>query len=343
MIDYDEPFEALLENLRSPDDLLRAALIYRLSSPTPEDFAALQAAWEDIPVNRKRLLLSRLLEASEISFEADYSDVALFALSDEDEEVRAAAIECLWENEHQSVMHQLTRIMQQDEAAAVRAAAAQALGRFVLASELGDLSEGITRDAEQALLDLWFESGEPQEVRRRALESLAYSGRDEIPSLIEEAWADQDLKMQASAIFAMGRSADERWEEQVLHALYHTHPELRYEAARAAGELLLTTALPRLIDMLREADREVMENAIWSLGEIGGNAAKRALMDLADGENDDALLEIIEDALNTAALSTGEFATYLLTDPDAEDNILEEIDELMDLDELDLGDEPDID
>ena len=54
-----EPFEDLLENLIDPEQPLRASLIYRLSDPDPVEMLAFQAIWEEVPVERKRLLLTR--------------------------------------------------------------------------------------------------------------------------------------------------------------------------------------------------------------------------------------------------------------------------------------------
>jgi HEAT repeat protein len=347
MIEYDEPFESLLEGLRDPDTPLRAALIYRLSQPSEEEMTALAAIWADIPVARRQLLLTRLLELSEVSIEVDFGDVAIFALKDPDPGVRSRAIELMWEDERIPTMRRIIRILQTDESADVRATAAQALGRFVLAGELGEMSALAAQEAEDALQEIWFELAEPPEVRRRALESIAYSGRDEVSSMIEEALQHPEQSMLASAIFAMGRSADEVWEPYVLEALHHPEAELRFEAARAAGELFLITAVSHLVDMLEEADREIREAAVWALGEIGGDAAQRALMRLADDDSlDDAMLDAVEDALNTAALSTGEFATYIFTrgDPTSEAftrevSDLGDLSDVMDLDEDELSDE----
>lgn len=325
MFDYDEPFQNLIDNLRDVDEPLRSALVYRLSNPTAEDLADLQDAWQAVPAQRRQLLLSRMLDLSEVNFEVDFTAVALFALQDEDDAVRRVAVEALWEDHEPSTMRQLVRLLQQDPSAGVREAAALALGRFVLAGELDEFPRALADEVEAALLEIWQEPGEPLDVRRRALESVSYSGREEVPSLIEEALEHQELKMQASALFAMGRSSDERWENHVLSALYHPESELRFEAARAAGELFLSAAVRRLIEMLYEDDREIQQAAIWALGEIGGEQAKRALMDFADDEElDPDLMEAVEDAVNTAALSTGEFVTYVFEmdedDPEALDD-----------------------
>lgn len=320
MGDYDQPLGELLDELRDADTPLRAALVYRLSEPSPADLEAVQAAWGEVPVERRRLLVSRLVQASEMNFELDFVTFAEFALTDEDEEVRTAAVEALWTSDEIATMRRLVALLLGDASATVRAAAAQALGRFVLAGELDEVPSDAVVDAEAALIETWLELSEPTEVRRRALESIAYSGREEVTSFIEEALADVDTKMRASAVFAMGRSADEQWEHSVRDALNDVEPEIRFEAARAAGELVLVHAVPQLIELLGESDDEIRQASIWALGEIGGRAAQNALLQLAESETDEALLEYIEDALNMAALGEGDFATYLLESDDTADD-----------------------
>ncbi len=314
-LDFDASLAQLLEGLADENSPLRAALLYRLSEPLPEDMAALKERWPLIPVERRRLLLSRMAEASETNFDLDFTTVALFALDDEDEEVRCHAIDALWAAEDPAVPRRLVKMLQLDESAEVRAAAAEALGRFVLEGELGRLSPALTELVESALLEIWFDESDTFEVRRRALESIAYSSRDEVPSLIQEAADHYDLKMQASALFAMGRHCDKRWAPYIASALNHAEPEMRFEAARAAGELELADAVPRLIEMLHEEDREIKEAAIWALGEIGGPEAERALLALSEHDDlDDDLLEAIEDALNTAVLVSGRLGPLLFID-----------------------------
>lgn len=323
-----DSLETLLLELREESKPLRSALVYRLSDPSEDDLRTLRAGWEQIPAERRRLLMSRLAETSEASFEVDYTAVALHALSDEDAIVRTNAIAALWEDENAATMHRFVLLLQQDPSPDVRAAAAEALARFVLAGELGKLPEASARQTEDALLEAYISADEPLDVRRRALESLAYSGRTEVPDLIDQARRHDDPSVRTTAIFAMGRSADDRWAPQVIEALDDPEAEMRYEAARAAGELGLASTVTRLIQLAHGADREVKEVAIWSLGEIGGSQAQRALLQLADEEDDDDLLEAIEDAVNTAALGAGELATYLLG-IDEDDNERDEEDDTL--------------
>ncbi len=316
---FGEAFEALIENLIDEAAPLRAALLYRLSEPTQEDLEKLGAVWGSVPLERRRLLLSRMVEASETAYDFNFSTVAHFALDDEDYQVRQSAVEALWEDEQPTTMRRLLRILELDASAPVRAAAATSLGRFILAGELGTLAKRLQNDVEEALLEICLAGDEELEVLCRALESMAYSEREEVAELIKEALTHDHVKMQASAIFAMGRNADERWGMDILRALKHPVPEIRFEASRAAGELMLADAVPILIRFLEDPDREIKHAAIWSLGEIGGRAAQQALFELSKNETDDDILETIEDAMNMAALGSGKFVTYVFTDPEHED------------------------
>jgi hypothetical protein len=68
-------------------------------------------------------------------------------------------------------------------------------------------------------------------------------------------------------------------------------------------------AIPQLGKLLEEADREVMEMAVWALGEIGGAEAQRFLRELSDQaekDGDDDLVSAIEEALAAATLAGGD-------------------------------------
>jgi HEAT repeat protein len=104
----------------------------------------------------------------------------------------------------------------------------------------------------------------------------------------------------------MGRSCDKQWEPVVLDELDSDIPELRFEAARTAGELELISAVPALGEMLEDEDRELVEMAVWALGEIASDEAQNLLeevMERADMNGDEALMEAAEEALESASLN----------------------------------------
>jgi hypothetical protein len=111
--------------------------------------------------------------------------------------------------------------------------------------------------------------------------------------------------MRLSAMVGMGRSCDKRWTKIVLDELESGSPAMRYEAALASGHITLRGAVPTLTRLLDDADPQVRDAVIWSLGQIGGDQAKQALLAaLEDADEDTAAA--LEDALAEQALSDGD-------------------------------------
>jgi HEAT repeat protein len=151
------------------------------------------------------------------------------------------------------------------------------LGRFILLGELEKIRPKPRRLAYTALLRALQAENEHTEVQRRELESLAYVCNETVVASIRKAYGSLSEKLRISAVFAMGRSADTRWGQQVQQELFSTNPEMRYEAARACGELQLSEAVDMLEELTEDADAEVQQAAIWALGQVGGDKAREIL------------------------------------------------------------------
>jgi HEAT repeat protein len=293
-MDYKE----ILVHIANSDERLKARYLYALSDMNREQLVLFQQVWPGIEARRRRSVIHNLVEFTEHSFEVNFDPIFLLAMGDEDSEVRTAAIEGLWENEDQALIAPLVHLLRTDEASTVRAAAAVALGRFVLLGELEEIDSAPAMLAEEALLETLHQATEEPEVRRRAVESIAYSSEAGVREIIEAAYYDEDEKMQSSALFAMGRSADPYWSKVILRELDNLNPELRFEAARACGELEARAAVEQLASMaLNDPDREVQEAAVGALGRIGGREARRALEACYESE-DAALSQAAAEALD---------------------------------------------
>ena len=267
-----------------------------LSDLDRERLAAFRQAWQAIhPVHRQDLV-DALVELAEDHPEYDFRAIFRWLLSDEDPEVRATAIHGLWEDESPALIGPLLHLLQRDPSPRVREAAAISLGRFILKSELGELPMREVTPVVEALLRIAQNPDEDLDVRRRAIESLAYIDEPHIRDLIEAAYYHSDTRMQASALFAMGRSANPRWASYVLAELESPDPELRYEAALAAGELELADAVKPLSSLVEDEDIDVRLAAIEALGRIGGPEAERILTHLS-GSGDPVIEEAAEAAL----------------------------------------------
>lgn len=291
----DGPFQTVLDVLyenRKPDQ----ASLYYLSGLDAKETEQVREVWLDLSEDVRRGLTSQLVKMAEADFTLDFDAVFRVAMDDESPEVRRIAIEGLWEDQDVRLVPRLAERLRADESAAVRAAAAESLGRFILLGELEKIRPKPRRIAYEALVEACQQRDEHLEVQRRALESLAYVCNETVIAAIREAYASSQEKLRISAVFAMGRSADTRWEQEVQEQLFSINPEMRYEAARACGELQLSEAVLMLEDLTEDTDAEVQEAAIWALGQIGGDKAREILERYRQG-SDEALRKAAEAAL----------------------------------------------
>ena len=302
--DLSSNFIRALRRMAESIDTPAPTDINALAMPTRENITEFQAEWPKVPADRRRAIVEVMNELSEASVHSDFSDLFVPLLEDADEFVRAEAIDGLWESESSSVARRLLRLLKEDTSPMARAAAAEGLGHFVLRSELGQQPSPPVQAMSDALLARIDDPQEDEEVRRRALESVAYSSSERVHDVIDEAYAKGDQTMRASAVYAMGRSADTSWGDIVMQELRSREPAMRYEAAYAAGELSVVEALPRLIELVEDSDRQVRESAVWSLGQLGGREARRVLESVLAGP-DEALHEAATDALAELEFAQG--------------------------------------
>ena len=187
---------------------------------------------------------------------------------------------------------------------------------------MGKLPTGRCQRVYEVLRSIIAEEYEDLEVRRRALESIAYISDEDVVALIQAAYEHPEEKMRISAVFGMGRSADERWIGTVMGELFSLIPEMRYEAARACGELQARVAVPRLAELIDDPDHEIQEAALWALGQVGGDQARRLLQRCYE-EGDQVLRNAAEAALEELEFLHGQFdfPFYVLEDPEADQSL----------------------
>ncbi len=269
--------------------------------------------------------MQHLVDLGDENFELDFNAIFRLGLYDTDPAVRAAAINGLWEDVDPALIAPLLNLLQTDDSEAVRAAAASVLGQFVYEGELEELrcrqSEAHHHGVEGHLSGVsQTDRGAPPRAGITGLSRRRRHQPDDRAGL-----SPRQRSMKLSAVFAMGRSLDaERWGSIVVEELAAPDPEMRYEAARAAGELEYAPAVRKLGDLLDDVDEEVQLITVWSLGQIGGEKAKQLLMAVLDSDAEH-LHEEAEDALAELEFKTDnlDFTMFDFEDDDEEEWVLD--------------------
>jgi hypothetical protein len=299
-----ERIKQLLEHLIDPEAPIPIERLHELSDLDSDQMALVCQKWDLLDLQKRRSLIKELGQLADDNFELSYEVINKFALNDQDPEVRETAINNLWESEDTSLVHSFIQALEADPFESVRAAAASALGAFVLIAETEDIAPSLKLDIEESLLhSMNIEKNE--RILCSCLESLGFSSRKEVGALILNAYHSEHVDIKKSSLLAMGRSANKKWGEMVLSELHNPLPNLRSVAAKAAGELEIREAMIELVELLDDVDRDVKHAAIWSISQIGGSAATDALVSLFDLSDDEEEIQLIQDALDNLAFING--------------------------------------
>ncbi len=327
-------FQNVLDHLLDSKKDIPAGHLAYYSDLDPKSLRLFLDVWSSVPQKRKLLLLDTLISHLDEDTIVSYEDIGRALLDDPDAEVRARALGLLAESDDPKLVDKLLKILQSDSDLAPRIKAMILLGEFVLMGELEELDESRLRKIEDALIAI-IRSDENPSLRRAAVEAFGYSGRDEAVAILESAYEREDPLWVASALRAMGRSHDNRWDDSVVSKLLDADPRVRFAAAEAAGELTIEEAGPVMLKMLEdeEEDDNVTMAAIWALSQIGGDDARAYILNMLDNTEDEDAAEFLEDALENLDFNEELNKFDLLS--------LDEDDDLSEFDEDDLDDEDD--
>jgi hypothetical protein len=326
----DISFTDVIAALLKSDTPLNPTYLYRLSDLDGNELVHLKRSWPKIPLWRRQALL----EDIEAMFEGDYllsfETICRFAMEDADPQIRFVAMRSLQEYEVEDLIPTFLRIMEEDSDEELRALAASSLGKYIYFGEIEELPQKILKNIESRLFNV-AGGKDTSLVRRRAVESLGFSSHKDVPTLIQEAYNTKEEDWMTSALFAMGRSYDNRWDPIVLKMLDHTSPKMRLEAARAAGELEISQAKPQLKELLEDADYDVRMASVWSLSQIGGTELQLIFENLIEETELDREIQVIEDAIENLIFNQ----SISLHDP-------LEFNDGLDLDDFDNGYDEDL-
>jgi len=276
------------------------ALLYTFSDLNADDIRILKAAWPSLPLMRRRTLLEDLIDMAERDNLMMFEEVGKVALEDDDADVLVSAIDLLFQAEDSRLIPTFLRLLQNASLnERVRAAAANALGPYIYLGEVEKIRPELLQNIVEVLLNV-YANDLSDLVRRRVLESLGYSSHAAVPELLRAAYFRPEVAWQESAMFAMGKSADDQWQSFVLANLEHENLKVRLQAIHAAGELTLYAARQTLLRMLNQEykNEELRHELVWALSQIGGEGIEAAFYRLMDRIDDEEELTLIEDALD---------------------------------------------
>jgi hypothetical protein len=146
-----------------------------------------------------------------------------------------------------------------------------------------------------ALRDTYLNAGAPKDVRRRALEASVRALEDWHAGAIRASYYSGDDDWKLTAVFCMQYAPD--FDREILEALETSHPLIRIQAVRAAGEYEVKEAWPHVRAILeaRTGDKELLLAAIAAAGSIKPDEAEELFARLDD--SDVEIAEAIREAL----------------------------------------------
>jgi HEAT repeat protein len=319
-------FQKVLDTLQADSRDFPRRYLQEFSDIGTLELKILLEIWPRVELSRKLTLLDDLDALAENDTLVSFDDLASALLTDPEAEVRTRAIRLLDESEDVKLIPSYLDMLHNDPDIHVRAEAANALNLFVDLGELEEIPETLYRQVEDALLAA-ITSEDDVRVRRASLESLGFSSRPEVVTLIEAFFRREEPHWQVSALTAMGRSADERWADEVTQALVNENDMIRRAAVQAAGELSLKSARPLLLRMLGEEEEStVLSAVIWSLSQIGGEDVRTYLENMLDLSEDEEQIAFLEEALDNLSF-TEDLDRFDLLAFDPDDDLSEPNDE----------------
>lgn len=278
-----------------------------LSDPSRDQLQAFSTTWAALPASTRREIVREMQRQAEENLALDFSRYFRATIADDDDEVRALAVRALWEDATRSFLEEISDLALSETSAPVQEAIAATLATFSYQVELEEVDAIAAARVQRALFHL-LEDGANWMVRRRALESAAYMSRNQrVKEAIQYAYESDFEQECAGALVAMGRNLDPDWFPIIRRELTNQDPDIRCEAARAAGEFGDPAVIDDLARMIDDEDDEIREVSVRSIGKIGGRRAIDTLRYLETQTGDD-MKPVVQSAIEEAeflAESTG--------------------------------------
>jgi HEAT repeat protein len=174
------------------------------------------------------------------------------------------------------------------------------------------ISEELFKGINEALHKLYFDTGAPEEVRRRVLEVSAHAPQDWHRKAVLDAYSSKNEKWRLTAVFCMRYIRG--FDNQIIESLDSPDPDIHYEAVVAAGHRATLGSWPHIAKLLtsEKTDKDLLLVAIEAAPNIKPGEAAAILADLTDSADED---------ISEAAYEAMGMADNLSDDIDNEDGI----------------------
>ncbi|MDX1414864.1 MAG: HEAT repeat domain-containing protein [Candidatus Promineifilaceae bacterium] len=299
------PFAEILASLFA-EEMGPIHYLYRLSDMSEDEHLQFDASWKGVSDNRRHEIVRHLADISESNFVVDFSPIFRSSFLDPFAPVRVAALDGLWDSTDSTLVNPILELLTSDPDPVVREAAAKSLAHFLLLSEWGQVRGINTQRVFQKLLAIYEHPLTTLRIKCAVLEAMGPIPLNETTRIIEDAYEVGVEELQLSAIFAMGTSADSRWLSILLDEMESPSVDMRAEAARAAGIIGKTEAIPQLAELSYDEDLDVATTSVIALAQIGGDEANHILNVLLADQEMKHVHEAIEEALEESQWLDGE-------------------------------------
>ena len=237
----------------------------------------------------------RTVAESDRSLEFDALFIA--ALSFPAPEVRIEGVRALSNGGSLKIAQALLKVLEQDDAADVRAAASESFHAFAEPSQARNIPKTTFSRIASALR--LAASDDERVVRGKALKSLAAMRDEEAPDLIDAMFdeAIDDPEMMSDVLLAMGESGDRAWLPAIEDAFFSNDARVRISAVMAFGNLANDDDVEGLAEPFDDHVLEVQMATVQALGNIGTPQA-REMLSLAVSSSEPDVQQMAQTALD---------------------------------------------
>lgn len=277
-----------------------------LSDLNDNEFVNFSETWEQLETKSQIQIIASIYDLSEENSDLNFEKIFKLGLKSSDESLIYASLEGLWESDGHDTLRQLILLAHKTLSPHVKGTIMTHIARFIVLGIDGKINSTMLENVHTLLKTTYNNHEESTEVRRRALESLAYFDNPETQDFIKEAYISNNPTLKVSSIYAMGKTCNTIWIPLLCEELNNEDPEIRYESVEAIVEIGEDKSAEILLQLIEDDDQQVRLSVISGLGKLGTLSSKEALIKCMDDEDDEVIeaarlslenLDFLEDPL----------------------------------------------